>query len=182
MPEVPLWKIKIDGQEYPPPQEGDETEVPTPRDEDEMPPAAAGLQEWYESRRKEYEAYLSSPEASLLESATEAFLANPSKKEFLASLRKLRGPGSWQVLRIFFDKCTDSTLVDQAGEALWKQAIEWLLHENHRKITMVELNDLARNMDLLDRSPSPPNEEENAQEQEPEFDENFRFIERDEDL
>lgn len=181
MPEVPLWKIKIDGQEYPPPQEGDETETqPFTPPEEEFPFVEPEIQSWYELKKREYAEFLKSPESALLESSTNAFLADPSKRDFIPSLRRLRGPGAWQILRIFFDKCKDSTLTDQVAAELWKPAIDWILHEKHRKITMVELNDIWRNLEEMDRAPAPEQEQEEPP-VDPEFDEDYRFIGRGEE-
>jgi hypothetical protein len=176
MPEVPLWKIKIDGQEYPPPQEGDETETqPVTPLEEEFPYVEPEIQSWYEAKKKEYAEFLKTHDSSLLESSTNAFLADPSKRDFIPSLRRLRGPGAWQVLRTFFDRCKDSTLTDQVAAELWKPAVEWILHEKHRKITMIELSDIWRYFEELERKPPEGSPDEEPQ-VEPEFDENYRFI------
>jgi hypothetical protein len=178
MPEVPLWKLKIDGQEYPPPQEGDEseTQLVTPPEE-EFPHEVDGLQEWYDSKKKEYAEFLKSPEALTLDSNIKTFLSKPDNKAFVRQLRTLRGPGAWLVLRTFFDKCTDSTLIDEVASQVWKPALEWLQHEKHRQITMIEMNDLWRSLEDIDRSP-PPEVEPEESPLEPEFDDNFRFIGR----
>ncbi len=176
MPEVPLWKIKIDGQEYPPPQEGDETETqPVTQPEEEFPFVEADIQSWYELKKKEYEEFLKTSDSSLLSVVIEKLLTEVNHQD-LGTLRKIKGgPAAWQILRAFFDKCKDSTLVDQVAAELWKPAIDWILHEKHRKITMVELNDIWRHLEESNREPAPEPVSEEP-EVEPEFDDDYRFI------
>lgn len=175
MPEIPLWKLKIDGQEYPPPQEGDESETQpvTPREE-EFPHQIEGMQEWYDSRKEEYSKFLKTPDSSLLAAVIEKCLEDGPSQDF-KTMRDLKGPAAWQVLQAFFDKCKDSTIVDKVVAELWKPALEWLQHEKHCQITMIEMKDLWKNLDDIDRPPaqSPGPEEAPV---DPEYDDNFRFI------
>ncbi len=175
MPEVPLWKLKIDGQEYPPPQEGDESEtqlVTAP--EEEFPHEIDGIQEWYDSKKKEYAEFLKTPDASLIESSINAYLSD-SSKDVRKALKGFKGPAAWLILRMYYDKCKDTTIVDQVSAELWKPALEWLQHEKHRQITMIEMNDLWRSIEDSER-PAPPDPEPEPMTLEPEFDDNYRFI------
>lgn len=180
MPEVPLWKLKIDGDEFPPPEEED---VPlacvlTPEESEriEFSRQAEDSASWYDLKRKEYAEFEKSPEASVIRVATQTFLSEPHDlRAFLKPAKRMSGMPCWLILRIFFDQCKDSTTIDEVVAALWKPATDWVLHEKHREITLLEMNDLWKNVEAFEARPS-EDKKPDVKPGEPEYDNNFRYL------